>query len=338
MVVLSVGLLGTTPTQTIPKDLWGRWIVRRVLPATTISCWGEDEAKSLIGTEIEYSAKFFRWKEVDTNNPVAEVTVISAGQFHDDNSGQGANSSQVSFNQLGIKADKAIQVMIQHPPASIAGATSEIPGDSVLIKDKNTIVFSICNVYFEAKRIAAPTQSREIRMFDFRESVYPWDEPSGVPSMWRWMSTSSERGIRLNDGRYSFHESNPPQPEPEGAERIQLTSITYGDLNGDGKEEAAVALNYGSGGTANWDYVYIYSYQRNVLKLMARLESGSRADNGLVRVSIENGNLVLDFADPERRVGDCCSMGFIRSRFRWQKGRFVEVGPREHGDLKLEVH
>jgi hypothetical protein len=108
-------------------------------------------------------------------------------------------------------------------------------------------------------------------------------------------------------------------------------------LDGDGKEEAAAALNYSSGGTANWDYLYIYKIQHNAVDLLARLESGSRADSGLVRVSIENGILVLDFADPERRVADCCSEGFIRVRFRWQQGHFIEVGSREHGNSRLEV-
>jgi hypothetical protein len=142
----------SAPAQTIPKELFGRWTVLRELPATTISCWGEEEAKKLIGTEIEYSSESFRWNEVLTKNPMAEITTVTANQFHDENSGRGLNSSQVTFRQLGIKADKAMQVTIQHPGVSIPKATGEIPGDNVLIKDKNTIIFSVCNVYFEAKR------------------------------------------------------------------------------------------------------------------------------------------------------------------------------------------
>lgn len=153
LMVMFLGLLRATPAQTIPKALWGRWVVSREVPTTTISCWGEQEAKTLIGTDIEYSAVFFRWHKTVTKNPTAEMKTIAAKQFHDENSGQGENSSQVTFQQLGIKADKITRVVIQHPAANIMGATSEIPGDSVLIKDRNTIIFSVCNVYFEAKRI-----------------------------------------------------------------------------------------------------------------------------------------------------------------------------------------
>ena len=45
------------------------------------------------------------------------------------------------------------QVSINHAPAKIAGATTEVPGDVVLLKNRDAIVFSVCNIYFEAKRL-----------------------------------------------------------------------------------------------------------------------------------------------------------------------------------------
>src|SRR5208283_3324441 len=117
LIFILLALPGTAPAQTIPKELWGKWVVRREVPTTTISCWGDEEAKKLIGTEVEYSAEFFRWQDVVTKNPTAEVTIISAEQYHDENSGWGANSSQVTFKQLGIKAKEATQVRIPHPAA-----------------------------------------------------------------------------------------------------------------------------------------------------------------------------------------------------------------------------
>jgi hypothetical protein len=154
LMVMLLGLLRTTAAQTIPKELWGTWVVRREVPTTTISCWGEQVDKTLLRTRVEYSAGFFRWDEVITENPRAELTTIAAEKFHDENSGGSPNGSQVTFQRLGIKADKVTQVVIQHPAADITGATIEIPGDNVLIKDKDTIIFSVCNVYFEAERIA----------------------------------------------------------------------------------------------------------------------------------------------------------------------------------------
>lgn len=138
--------------QEIPVQLRGRWVVTRDLLTSTICCWGEKESKELIGTEIEYIPDSFRWKNIVTTHPSVQIKVISAQQFHDNNSGGSVNSSQVNFQQLGIRALRITQITLGHEPANITGGTIEIPGDEVLLKNKNTIVFSVCNVYFEAKR------------------------------------------------------------------------------------------------------------------------------------------------------------------------------------------
>ncbi len=159
LTVVFLGLEWNAAAQTVPRILWGKWIVRRELPATTVSCWDEKEAKALIGTELEYSSRAFRWHNIVTKNPAAVTTTITALRFRDENSGGGADSSRVTFQQLGIKEDKAVQVVIRHPGASITAATVQIPGDSVLVKDWNTIIFAVCNVYFEAKRSPAPSRN-----------------------------------------------------------------------------------------------------------------------------------------------------------------------------------
>jgi len=139
--------------QNIPQDLVGKWVIQREIPTRTISCWGEKEAKAIIGTDIEYTADSFRWKDIVVKHPTITVAIVSAEQFQRENSSPGANGSQVSFRQLGIDAPEMKQVSINHEPAEITGATTEIPGDEVLLKNRNAIVFSVCNVYFEAKRL-----------------------------------------------------------------------------------------------------------------------------------------------------------------------------------------
>jgi len=152
-----VGVVTSAPAQDIPAQLRGKWVVKRELPTSTISCWGEPEIKRLIGTEIEYTADSFRWKNHTTDHPTVKVTVVSAEQFHDENSGSG---SQVSFSDLGIREAQAKQIKLSYAPANITGGTTEMPGDDILLKDKNTIIFSVCNVYFEAKLIDAPAKAQ----------------------------------------------------------------------------------------------------------------------------------------------------------------------------------
>jgi hypothetical protein len=158
-VLLAIGT--TCAAQGPPKRIWGKWRIRREVPTSTISCWGEREVRAIIGTEIEYTAESFRWKNVITRHPSTEVANVSAEQFHAENSGQGVNSSQITLQQLGIKAAEATQITIKHPEANVTGATTEIPGDVVLLKDGNTIIFSVCNVYFEAERVIVPSRLKE---------------------------------------------------------------------------------------------------------------------------------------------------------------------------------
>jgi hypothetical protein len=139
----------STPAQSIPKSLLGSWTVRRELPASTISCWAQDQADKLIVTEIEYSADTLRWRDIGAINPEVEVKTVTANQFMTDNSG---SQSYVDFKVLGIQANEATEISLKHTNSKEWEGTSEIPGDNVLIKNPDTIVFSVCNVYFEAER------------------------------------------------------------------------------------------------------------------------------------------------------------------------------------------
>jgi hypothetical protein len=155
LIAAFLWLASANPAQSgaIPKTILGTWIVIRVIPTTTISCWDDARAKALLRTELEYSPEIFRWKNIVTKHPVAKTIMITAQQFHDQESGGGHDSSQVTFQELGIKANNVTEIAIAHPPANITGATIEIPGDRVLVKDANTLIFSACNVYFEARRV-----------------------------------------------------------------------------------------------------------------------------------------------------------------------------------------
>jgi hypothetical protein len=131
---IALGMAVAASAQGIPKEIWGKWTIRRIVPTRTISCWDYPEAKKMLGTEIEYSAQSFRWKDVVIKKPVVETKIVSADQYHDDLSGHGTGSSQIDFGQLGIKAASAQRITIEHPPANITEATTEIPGDDVLVK------------------------------------------------------------------------------------------------------------------------------------------------------------------------------------------------------------
>jgi uncharacterized protein YecT (DUF1311 family) len=150
--IAPTAMASTDAAGTIPHELIGHWTVVRTLPTKTISCWGEPEAKIVIGTEIVYTAESLQWKDAVAKNPKVTKTIVTARNFALNNSGGGANDSNVSFKQLGITAGRATQFTIEHADANVTGGTTEIPGDTVLLRDPTHIIFSVCNLYFLAER------------------------------------------------------------------------------------------------------------------------------------------------------------------------------------------
>jgi uncharacterized protein YecT (DUF1311 family) len=134
----------------VPPELWGKWTVSKILRTSTISCWSEKDADVVLGTTIEYAEDRFAWQDHVTYSPHTTTSAVTSQQFADDNSGGGASGSSVSFQQLGIMAPRTIKITVGHPGAEITGATTEIPGDTVLVVDAHHIVFSLCNLYFLA--------------------------------------------------------------------------------------------------------------------------------------------------------------------------------------------
>lgn len=132
-----------------------------------------------------------------------------------------------------------------------------------------------------------------IRDVDFRNFAHAWGEPGdGVPAGWRWLKGHPQTTVQLVAGRKRFSDGS----------YLTLRSVTYGELNGDREDDVAVDLSFSSGGTANWHYLYVYSFDSGRPTLRSVLESGSRADGGLVRVEIRKGLLILDFQDTELRT------------------------------------
>jgi len=170
-----------------------------------------------------------------------------------------------------------------------------------------------------------------INEVDFKNFVYAWDSPRiAVPTAWKWLAEKPKSTLRVMGGRHDFSPS-----EWFAGGYVLVQSVTYGDVNGDGRDEAVVDLLCSTGGTANWHYVYVFALANGSPTNLGRLQSGSRAYGGLLKVAIDQNMLVLDFADSERRIGDCCSEGYIRVKYRLQDGRFIEVGTRLTGDVDL---
>jgi len=81
-------------------------------------------------------------------------------------------------------------------------------------------------------------------------------------------------------------------------------STAYGDLDGDGIEEVALATSWNGGGTGHFDSVRVYRLTNGQPERAGIVPFGDRADGGVHRVRIVDGTVrVWYFADGQ---GACC--------------------------------
>jgi hypothetical protein len=180
---------------------------------------------------------------------------------------------------------------------------------------------------------------KNIREVDFKNFNYPLSGALLGHNRLQWLPTeahSDRRSIHLVNGANLTKSSSFVMDGHEYTqwEGFKLQSVKFADVTGHGQEEAIVVLHYGTGGTQQTDYVYIYSFGVGKPKLLAYFHTGDRADSGLCKVYGEEGKLVVELFDPQKRLGDCCSSGIVRTRYRWHDYRFEAFGTSEPETLK----
>ena len=162
----------------------------------------------------------------------------------------------------------------------------------------------------------AKTESRPsaIRLVDFNNIAYPrFPDYSG--------DERKSTTLKAGEGRPGY--------------------INYGDLTGDGQEEAMVVFGLSIRGSAIPHYIYIFTMEKDQPKLIWDFETGDRADGGLRQVYAENSELVIElygkgkviggdlYAHDGMTGGDCCPTHFTLARYQWQNNRFQQKDKEE---------
>jgi hypothetical protein len=192
----------------------------------------------------------------------------------------------------------------------------------------STVMLLLCFI-LALTPVAQPSRARSIREIDFKNFTYP-KLPTGKCSMPR---------VQLRDGKYGSVGNFSPRVIPrDGCWAVGMGPVQYGDVTGDGQEEAIVVLYAEVGGTESSNDVFIYSIKNGRPVLLWKFWTGDRADGGLVKLFAENGKLVVDlagknkfigsdyFADDGTSNGDCCPTVITRSKYQWVRGAFRRRG------------
>jgi hypothetical protein len=144
---LSCATPGLLDAQAMPAAILGNWRITRILPTANHACWGPEEAAKLVGSRLRYRQGSMIWQGGEVPVPEALSRTLSRRKFQDE--------YKVDFADLGIKSDSVTEIDLQHEDADITGATTEVPGDTVVLAGPGRIVVSACGVFYEAVRVSA---------------------------------------------------------------------------------------------------------------------------------------------------------------------------------------
>ena len=160
-----------------------------------------------------------------------------------------------------------------------------------------------------------------VRSIDFANHSYriPERDPDDVPRFQR-LQTKAGTPVSLVGGAYEAKDL-----VGKDWVRVNLQSVTYGDVTGDGREEALVALRIHTAGTLGWGLLLVFEYARSEEALLDGFWTGDRANEGLHKAYAQNGQLVVEVYNPEDAAGDCCPTRLSRIVLKWNAGKFAEV-------------
>ena len=180
---------------------------------------------------------------------------------------------------------------------------------------------AIFMLFIVAAAAAASMAQSDVHRVDFKNFTY---EPS--------CAGETPTKVRVKNGEYS---KETPQDGYTDRFDFQVLAVEYGDLTGDSKDEAVILSNCNTGGTGQFTEGFVYTIKAGKASLLARVPGGDRADGGLRSIKVDGGNLVVEFNDPDKAAGACCSEGTVTQKYHvGSGGKLAEVG----APLKRELY
>ncbi len=160
-----------------------------------------------------------------------------------------------------------------------------------------------------AVALAAPCPAAQgtVRDVDFRNFAYEVGPDGGT--------------IRVANGTYS-------RDGEEDRFYFEVRDVDYGDLDGDGREEAVVTTLENTGGTGQFTDGLIFAMRGGTPAVVASLGVGDRADGGIHDVRLEGGRLVVERYGGENS-GACCPTYVERQVIALRGGQPVAAGKSE---------
>jgi hypothetical protein len=116
---------------------------------------------------------------------------------------------------------------------------------------------------------------------------------------------------------------------------FEVQEVLFGDLNGDGKDEAVVRTICNTGGTGQFDEGFVYGMKDGKPSLLGRIQGGDRASGGVRCVRFEDGALKVERVGNDS--GAARGIDFVDTEtWKLQNGHLAESGQAVHRRLATD--
>lgn len=107
---------------------------------------------------------------------------------------------------------------------------------------------------------------------------------------------------------------------------FEIFSVGYGDVNGDGNEDAVILSVCNTGGSGNFTEGFIFEIKNGKPVLLTRIPGGDRAYGGLREAKVENGLLVVESNDVGEQGGACCPEYIVTTKYKVKGNKLEQSG------------
>ena len=160
--------------------------------------------------------------------------------------------------------------------------------------------------------LAQSTAASDIHRVDFRNFTYH-------PTCWNWEDSDYRAAVKVTNG--SFKKKN----SDGDVVTLEVTDVVYGDLDGDGMDEAVAVTDCNTGGTSWFFDGFVYAMRNGKPVLLSRIQGGDRANGGIRAVRIEGGLLLVERLGST--LGQAIGAEFIdTTSYRLKGKKLLQVG------------
>ena len=105
---------------------------------------------------------------------------------------------------------------------------------------------------------------------------------------------------------------------------FRVDPALFGDVDGDGVEDAIIASVLGTGGTGQFSQITVHTLRAEDVIELGEIPGGDRGDGGIRRVALGGNAIIVERNVLAEGDGVCCASSSRRERWVWRGGALVE--------------